>query len=250
MKNSIFLFSLFFSAFLFSQNKIDENGKKQGPWKKTHPKSSAIQYEGQFKNDKPIGTFYYYYTSKSKQAIIKHEENSNKSSATFFHENGIILSKGNYIDMKKDSIWLNFAPSGRLSSSETYKKDILNGIKIIYYLPEDFNDKTQRKMSVSNYIEGKLNGEKIEYFESGIIKSKGTYINNVKNGVWETNHPNGKVMNQERFKNGELHGWCIAKDENGVETGRIYFYYGERLEGKKLELKMKQFKELGINPNN
>ena len=250
MKNYSILLCLLISCTAFCQNKTDDKGRKQGSWEKTYPKSIALQYKGQFIDDKPVGDFFYYYPSKSLQAIIKHDVNSSRSSAIFYSENGVILAKGIYNTMKKDSIWLNFAPSGRLSSSETYKKDTLNGQKIIYYLPEDFNDKTQRKMSVSNYTDGKLNGEKIEYFESGIIKSKGTYINNVKNGVWETNHPNGKVMNQERFKNGELHGWCIAKDENGLETGRIYFYYGERLEGKKLEFKMKQFKELGINPNN
>lgn len=250
MKTTILLFCLLFTFVLSAQNKIDANGKKQGPWKKNHPNSSALQYEGQFKDDKPIGTFVYYYPSKSKQAIIIHEPNSNKSTATFFHESGVILSKGNYLNMKKDSVWCNYAPSGRLSSKETFKNDVLNGQKIIYYLSEDITDKTLRIVSKYNYKEGKLDGEQIEYFDSGIIKSKGSYTNNVKNGVWEINHPNGKVMNIERYKNGELHGWCIVKDENGNETGKSYFYYGERLEGKQLESKMKQFKELGINPNN
>lgn len=250
MKNSILLLSLFVSQLLMAQNVTDSKGFKQGVWKKTYPKSSALVYEGQFKNNKPIGTFYYYYPSKSKQAVIKHDEKSNRSTAVFYHETGVILSKGIYKDMKKDSVWLNFAPSGRLSSSETFANDTLNGKKTIYYLPEDLSDKSQRIMSVSNYVKGKLNGEKIEYFESGLIMTKGEYLNNVKNGVWEVNHPNGKTMNLERYKNGVLHGWCIVKDENGVETGKSYFYYGEKLEGKKLEMKMKQFKEKGINPNN
>lgn len=249
MKIKLLFFSIICSLSLVAQNQIDSNGEKQGPWKKTHPKSTAIMYEGQFKDDKPVGTFFYYYPSKSKQAIIVHDAKSNRSTAIFYHENGNVLSKGIYRSMKKDSVWLNFAPSGRLSSSETFKGDVLDGKKVIYYLSEDASDRTQRILSISNYVDGKLSGEYVEYFDSGIVKTKGTYDKNVKVGIWETNHPNGNLMNLERYKNGELHGWCIVKDESGNETGKSYFYYGERLEGKKLELKMKQFKELGINPN-
>jgi len=250
MKKYFLLSLLLTSSFVFSQNVIDSNGKKQGSWSKKHPKSKALQYEGQFKDDKPVGVFKYYYPSKSRQAVIIHDLNSDRSFAVFYHETGVILSKGAYRNLKKDSIWLNYAPSGRISSSETFKADVLNGTKLIYYLLEDLNIKSLHIMSSSNYADGKLKGEKIEYFESGLIMSKGNYVNNIKNGVWDVNHPNGNLMNQERYKNGELHGWCIVKDENGSETSRSYYYYGDHLEGKKLELKMKQFKEKGINPNN
>lgn len=250
MKTHILFLFLTFSSFAFTQlNKTDAQGKKQGPWEKKYPKSIVPQYKGQFKDDKPVGTFTYYYPSSKIQAIIKHDVNSTRSSAVFYHESGVVLSKGIYQNMKKDSVWLNFAPSGRLSSSETFKNDQLNGQKIIYYLSEDLNDKNQRIASVSNYHNGKLEGERIEYFDSGTIKSKGVFKDNKKDGVWITNHANGKVMNTERYQNGVLHGWCTVKNEAGVETGKTYFYHGERLEGKKLEEKMKQFKALGIDPN-
>lgn len=249
MKHFLLLLFLVFSTCSFGQNKVDTQGRKQGPWEKKHPKSNVAQYKGQFKDGKPVGTFTYFYPSNKIQAIIKHDLNSTRSSAVFYHESGIILSKGIYQNMKKDSVWLNYAPSGRLSSAETFKNDTLNGKKTIYYLPEDLNDRSQRIASVSNYINGKLEGERIEYFESGAVKSKGIYKNNVKNGVWITNHPNGNVMNTERYQNGILHGWCTVKNEAGTETGKTYFYHGERLQGKKLEEKMRQFKALGIDPN-
>jgi antitoxin component YwqK of YwqJK toxin-antitoxin module len=250
MKNTLFFISLCLFAGLQAQNKIDANGKKQGPWEKKYPKSSVSQYKGQFVDDQPVGTFTYYYPAKKIQAVIIHDASSNRSSATFYHENGAVLSKGIYRSMKKDSVWLNYAPSGRLSSSETFLNDTLHGKKIIYYLPEDLNDKKLHIASSAHYLKGKMDGEKIEYFMSGIIKSKGLYLNNVKDGIWETNHPNGNIMNMERYKKGVLHGWCTVKNGAGIETGRSYFYHGTRLEGKELEFKMAQFKKLGINPNN
>ena len=94
-----------------------------------------------------------------------------------------------------------------------------------------------------------VEGEVIEYFESGTIKSKATYVKGVKEGVYTINHPNGKTMILERYKKGERHGWCTTSDPTGKETGRKYFYYGRELEGKELEEKLRQMKELGISPN-
>lgn len=248
-KNYILLFVCFLTLGLVAQNKVDQNGKKQGPWKKTYPKSIAIQYEGKFKDDKPVGTFIYYYPSRKKQATIKHDDNSPRSYAEFYHESGNILSKGIYINMKKDSIWMNYAPSGRLSSIETFKNDTLNGLKIIYYLPEDLYNKSKMIASKTLYKNGKVDGERIEYFDTGVVKTKGNFTNNIKDGVFITNHPNGKVMNLERYKNGRLHGWCTVNDEAGKEISRVYYFNGERLEGKKLEEKLQYLKNKGINPN-
>jgi hypothetical protein len=151
--------------------------------------------------------------------------------------------------MKKDSVWLNFTPAGRLSTSETFKDDLLNGKKIVYYVPDNLEDKSRLPTAVYMYANGKLNGESIEYFDTGTVKSKGSYKDDKKVGIWETFHPNGKKMMLERFKDGVHHGWHFAYDEAGKETGKKYYYYGKVLEGKALEEKMRQMKELGINPN-
>ncbi len=243
----IFIASAFFGATQINQ--VDAQGRKQGPWAKKYEGRSVYKYKGQFKDDKPVGKFTYYYESNKVKAIIKHDENSNRSEAYFYHENGNLMSFGIYRDMKKDSVWLNFGPTKRLSTSETYKNGVLHGKKIIYYVPQDINDKSRRIASVSYYENGKLEGEYIEYFDYQVVKTRGNYLHNKKHGVWTTYHPNGKKMNVIRYKNGQKHGWAFAYDENGKQLVKKYFYYGRLLEGEKLEEKMKQLKELGINPN-
>jgi antitoxin component YwqK of YwqJK toxin-antitoxin module len=250
MKWIVFLlFSVIFSVAFGQENQVDSKGRKQGAWVKTYPKSKIIQYKGQFKDDKPVGTFTYFYSSGKVKAVVKHDLNSTRSSAYFYHENGILMSHGIYRDMKKDSIWLNFTPAGRLSNSETFLKDSLHGKKIVYYVPDNLEDKSRLPSAVYFYDNGKMNGEAIEYFQTGTVKSRGTYKNNKKVGIWDYFHPNGKKMILERYKDGVHHGWHFAYDEAGVETSRKYYYYGRLLEGKALEEKMKQMKEKGINPN-
>ena len=250
MNNFFLILFLFTTSTLFGQNITDTKGLKQGVWQKTDPNTKALIYKGQFKDNKPVGTFTYYYPNKKIQAIIIHTPNSPRSTATFYHETGTVLSKGIYQNMKKDSIWLSYTPSGTLTMSESFKDDKFDGPRIVYYPPALSDKKVLVMASYINYSKGLINGLKIEYFETGVTKSKANYINNKKTGVCEVYYPSGKVMNQERYKDGVLHGWSFVKEENGVEINRQYYFHGELMEGKKLEAILKQYKDKGINPNN
>ena len=247
----ILLISLVCSTALWSQqmNVTDAKGKKQGPWQKTYPKSVALEYKGQFKDDKPVGTFYYYYPSTKLKAIIKHDENSTRSACIMYHDNGVMIAQGIYRNQQKDSVWTHYGPSGRLSFKETYKGGKLNGLKTVYYVPEDPNDKSQRIARTENYVNDQLEGEFVEYFDVGGVKSKGMYQAGKPIGLLVINHPNGKPMIHERYKYGNRHGWCIAFNENGVETGRKYFKFGQELTGKQLEEWIATCKEKGRSPN-
>jgi len=230
-------------------NQKDTQGRKQGAWQKTYPKSRAFEYKGQFKDDKPVGTFTYYYPSTKVKAVIKHDEKTGRSSAVMYHENGLVMAKGIFKNQEKDSVWEYYGPSGRLSTKETYSKGKLNGNQTVYYVFEDPADKRVIVAKVTPYKMGVIHGDVIEYFDTGIIKSKVNYVNGKKEGVAVTNHPNGKVMITERFKGGIQHGWQSAHDMSGKETGKQYYRYGKRIEGKELEKYLKQLKDKGINPN-
>jgi len=175
------LITLFFSVFAFAIvaqiNQVDAKGRKQGIWEKPYPDSKALQYKGQFKDDKPVGTFTYYYPNHKVKAVIKHDPSGNRSVANMYHDNGSIMGIGIYRNEKKDSVWLNYGPSGRLSNSETYKNGVLHGEKIIYFVPEDPNDKTQRIASKQTFIDGKIDGPFIEYFDNGQVRKTGQYVN-------------------------------------------------------------------------
>lgn len=239
------LFLMLISSFCFSQNKVDANGKKQGAWSKLYKGTKIAEYKGQFKDDLPVGKFTYYYASGKVKAIIMHQEGSTRSAAVYYHETGAIMSKGIYKNLKKDSIWLNYGPSGRLSVSETYVNDVLHGKRIVYIVPEDPSDFSQRISIVSFYVNGLLEGDYLEYFDNGGLYVKGKYLKNRKEGLWEIYHLNGKIRSRENYTLGSRNGWCFAFDEQGKEVAKAYFSFGERLEGKRLEehLKLQQKKK-------
>ncbi len=231
------------------KNRTDEKGRKQGDWVKTFPGSRAILYKGQFKNDLPVGTFTYYYPSTKVKAIIKHDEETKRSVGYFYHENGELMTFGKYLNYKKDSLWFNFGPSGRISFTDSYKADSLHGVKTVYFVSENINDKSERKSRVMHYNNGKLDGDYKEWFDFGGVRTIGQYKDNKKVGYWIDYQPTGKMLAKTHYKNGIRHGWCYAYDKDGKEVNKVYYFLGELKEGKDLEFIMKQMKEKGINPN-
>lgn len=230
-------------------NQLDSKGRKQGVWQKKYEGIHVYKYKGQFKDDKPVGTFTYYYESSKVKAVIKHEANSNRSVAYYYHENGALMSHGIFRNQVKDSIWLNFGPSQRISNTETYVGGVLHGKKVVYYVPEVVSDKSQIPSAVYIYVNGILDGPFTEYHQNTKTKVKGQYKDNKRDGIWTHFHPNGRKMHLYRYKSGVKHGWCMSYDDTGKEEFKQYFYYGRRLTGDVLKKKMSQMKELGINPN-
>lgn len=249
MKWTLLTVLVFLSSTMFAQlNQVDSKGRKQGEWSKTYPGTRVYQYKGQFKDDKPVGKFTYFYQSSKVKAVINHAPDG-RSEAFYYHENGVVMSYGIYRNMKKDSIWTNFGPSGRLSNKETYFKDSLHGQKAVYYVPEDPTDKSQRLAALMNYNMGVLEGEYKELFNDGVLKRKGNYKEGKMDGPWEEFHPNGKRSILYRYKDGVKHGWSIAYDTNMKRIGEQYYYYGRRLEGRELQDKLKAMEQKGIDPN-
>lgn len=231
-------------------NRVDDQGRKQGKWVKTFDDSEAIRYKGQFKNDQPIGKFVYYYPNNTVRSIIIHDENSNRSEAYFYHTTEDLLAHGIYRNQKKDSVWTHFLPTGHYSFIETYDNGELNGERITYY-GVDANEDPKVKLILKKalYKNGEQHGEYIEYFPDGIIKGKGKYKHGYPDGVILKNHPNGKTMIKERWKNKKKHGWWTTYDESGKELGRKYYREGVELSGKELDAYIQELKEKGINPN-
>jgi len=250
MKFSLSTLLIFLSLVSFAQvNQVDAQGRKQGIWQKKYKGIHVYKYKGQFKDDKPVGTFTYFYESSKTKAVIKHDPNSNRSVAYYYHENGALMSHGIFRNQVKDSVWLNFGPSQRISNTETYVNGVLHGKKVVYYVPELVEDKSQIPSAVFMYVNGVLNGPYKEYHQNTKTKVNGQYKNNKRDGIWEHYHPNGRKMSLYRYKMGVKHGWWMSYDNMGKEQYKEYFYYGSRLTGDKLKAKMKELKELGINPN-
>lgn len=220
MKNYLLVFFVF-SAVVLDAQTIDASGKKQGYWKKKDEKTGKLLYEGEFKDNKPVGTFKHYYSGDTaKKAVTYYKDGGKIAYTSLYHQRtGKIMAKGKYINELKDSVWNFYDEAGVLISKDVYKLGKKEG-KCLVFLPDgSLAEEKNFKNDVpegpfkqyydgklvkgeGKYVNGKLDGKVSYYYPSGKFAATGIYKNGNKEGVWLYNESDGKLKDKELYRNG------------------------------------------------
>ncbi len=220
--NKIYLL-VFFIAGIFSLhaqtsfNKMDQDGKRDGVWKKYYS-NSRIRYVGQFEHGKEVGVFKYFSASDSKNPIIikKYHKNDDLADVQFFTPSGVIESEGMMRGKNREGKWLFYHGNGKsVMSEENYKNGKLDGPYKTFFANGEPTEITSyknglqhgnyKKYSIKgflyqdfNYANGKLNGM-ATYFsrKTGDIIKKGHYKDDLRVGTWE-NYVDGELVSTEQ----------------------------------------------------
>ena len=245
MKTILTFVLLLFINLTFAQNKVDAQGRKQGPWKKPFKNSHALHYVGQFKDDKPYGEFTYYYESGGVESKMTFLNGGKVAYNKMYHESsGYIMAKGKYVNQQKDSLWVYYDNKGQLKSQETYKNGKLDGQRVVYYEPVNGQ---YRVAKFEYYTNGVRNGQFKEYYPNTKLKAEGAYKDGNLNGIVKYYHANGKIERVERYKYAVKHGWWIFYGKDGRQVGTELFWEGKKL--KDGPEKEKRAEELKANRN-
>ncbi len=247
-----FLFTVFIlitNCTIGQINVTDEEGRKQGPWKKYwDAKQSILQYEGHFVNDLPVGEFWYYYPSGEVRAIIEHL-NERRSFVTFYFRNRQVMSEGMYLDQRRDSLWINYNPQGYRVSMEKYRDGKLNGKKVMFYIQNQIERGELKVLSETVYSDSLKSGPYLEYFSSGTLKKRGAYENDKEVGIWTTFDVNGMPVQVCQYKKGLKHGWVYRYKSDSEVVATSLYRRGVLLTGKIKSAYLKECKLKGIDPN-
>lgn len=201
---------LLFVSGIFAQteyNKLDDNGKRDGIWKK-YWDNNRIRYHGKFVHGKEVGTFKYYSPANSEFPVIVKEFHSGDDLADvkFYNEQGVIESEGKMRGKKRVGKWLYYHTDGKsVMSEENYVDGKLDGEYKTFY-PDG------SPTEVAFYKNGKLEGNYKKY----AIKGHLIYDFNYKNGML-----NGKAAYYSR-KTGDLIKKGQFKDDQRVGTWENY----------------------------
>jgi antitoxin component YwqK of YwqJK toxin-antitoxin module len=251
MRNYI-LILLFMPLISLAQdlNKVDSQGRKQGEWIKKREGSKIPHYKGQFKDGKPYGVFVYYYESGKVKSKLTYVGNNGVCYAKHYHnpENPKApqypMATGKYINQKKDSIWDFYDQFGYPLSKEEYKNDNLHGEYILYFTTvENESPRIANRILEKSYYKNGLNhGLKTRYYPSGKTQSKGNWIDGNPDGLHTHYSVYGTKQKEVRYKAAVKHGWAKFYDDQGVEVGKNFYWYGEELKGEELESKLAELK--------
>lgn len=241
-------------------NLKDENGLKQGKWKKLY-NNGKLRYEGQFKDDKPVGLFKYYYENGDLMATNNHIGDG-KVANHVYHKNGKIKAKGVFDDQLKDSLWQYFNENEVLIVEEEYSHDTLDGMQKTYYENGQLAEEICYQMGVKNgpwnkyfeggepwveatYNMGNLDGKFTMYADKNKRDIQGQYYRGVRVGTWMIFNPNGSVKQQEVYDKGTVqrvipfNGEFTDYYENEIPKS-VYTYKNGKRQGE-----FKEFYEVG-----
>ena len=203
---SLTLLTLLFSENIYAQNnynKTDKQGRRQGKWIDYHS-NGHIRYQGQFKNNEPVGEFLYYSEDGVLFAKNKHLKNFVTESEVYSPE-GKVVARGNYVNKKKqDRLEYYSEEDGSLILVENYNNGYLVGKSVAYLAG------TQFVIEETEYVNGVKHGLYSRFYDNGVPMIEAFYKNDKLNGTYVHYYPNGNVKEEGLFKDGAKVGeWRI-----------------------------------------
>lgn len=221
-------------------NRTDNFGFKQGAWK-SFWENGNLRSEGYYINDKKHGFFKYYDVTGQFLSVEKWENDKLIEDAP---ETKVLEKRTAY------------HPNGQPSITATFYKGVPEGIRREYDTAGNvikgyvYQNGFLRYEGITD-LNGLRQGVWKEYYETGELRSKGSYKNSItvgkwefyfpnktieisgrynnkgrKEGEWIWYYPNGEILLSENWLNGELDGPYIEYDEEGEILAQ-----GEYLEG-------------------
>jgi len=215
-----------------------KNDKKNG-FKTTFNETGKI--EENFKDDIKEGLTIYYYGDSLVRKTVTFVNGKENGLSKEFSKEGLIISlieykygfviNREYINRyngngKRQGIWKTFYSNDFVKKEESYK----NGLKDGFF--KTF-DNEGNLVSIEKYIDGELQEDdpevvkldiKIDYYETGNIKTVGSYKKNVPEGVRRDYKIDGTIESAKIFRNGNIIGDGII-DERGYKQGKWKEYY-------------------------
>ncbi len=213
-----FVLMFFASINLKSQtyNQVDENGLKQGVWKKEHSNGNT-KYKGQFKDDQPYGIFKYY-NDKAVIVTVLEYVSYDSAIATHYHSNSKKAAYGYYVNQKKEGVWRFYDRTGILSSKETFKEGVKDGEYLVYNLDGSISRETF-------FVNGIENGYRKTYDGKGMILTEGPIKDGQMNGLQKV-YKGGEISVEGTYKHAVKDGEWIYFNEEGIIYKRELYELG------------------------
>jgi len=176
MKKLHLLLSFLMVSFLaWSQNQLDDQGRKTGSWKVEYPNGRTL-YEATFSEGKPVGEMIRYYDNGAVRARMMFDSLQDRSYTRLFYMGGKPAAEGWYLGKEKDSVW-------------TFYSEFDGSVRIR-----------------EPYVKGKLHGKVHSYYANGMVSEEVNWDDNRKQGDWKQYYNNGAIRLHSYYQEDQLHG--------------------------------------------
>jgi len=211
-------------------NLSDKGGEKQGVWIRVYAEGS-LYYVGSFNSGKPEGEFLYFFETGELMSKIEHPSSSNttaQTSAIHYRKNSSVQSSGFYIsndDQEKparDGSWGYYDEGSKQIKQETYSAGLLNG-------PYWIKTKEGSLVEEGGFANGKLDGLKTTYYDTGTVRQRINYIADVLEGDFQVFYISGMPKIEGNYIEGKENLIWKTYQEDGVLEQITHYSYGNRV---------------------
>ena len=198
-------------------NRYNEKNQKTGVWKSFYA-DGTVKEEKEYLNGKLHGV-YKIYTKDGFLVNALEYENGELIEKTDrfvtdidvrekFDENENLIFQGSYLNQKPIGVHRYFDKKGNVKKSQIYN---------VYH---------QLISEGKVQLDGKKQGQWIDYYPGGNKKAEGYYQNDKKTGQWIFYFPNGRVEQTGTYSNGKLSGSWKWYFKNGQLRKEEFYIYG------------------------
>lgn len=163
---------------------------------KKYFEGGELQLEGDFINGKPEGLHVIYFQSGGINMTTNYISGIQEGEEIKYYESGEKLHVANCKNGNYEGKFTVYFKNGKIQSHISFLKGSRFGETIDYY--ESGSIRAVRNFSSHDVQEA------TGFYESGVIQSKATLINNELDGVFEGYDENGKLAIRQIYKHGEL----------------------------------------------
>jgi len=210
---------IFLPTLVFAQtNQTDANGLRQGLWQKKQDNGRLI-YEGNFKNDKPVGEWKRYHPGGQVKAIIEYKGDT--AYTQLFDVWRKKVAEGNYVNQQKEGVWKIYK-NGQLTADEEYKHGVKNGKSHQYY-------DTGEVMEEKEWVNEKEDGDYQIFYKSGEPYMQCKMKQGMRHGLFLVSYENGRQEMVAEYRNNLRHGEWKYFDKEGNLQYTLYYDNGQIL---------------------
>ena len=229
------------------------NDDKEEPLNGKHRLIDGYRSEyvlAEFKDGMYHGDYQHFKNNKLKESAQYKEGRRHGATKTYFLDGETVENESYFKEGKPDGIFKTYNHEGKLISEKGYKNGLEHGVDKAY------DAETGKVRREATYVEGKLDskqtqtigsgngsytvssnnnngqkdGEYIEKFEDGKIKTKGAYKAGKKNGRWETYKKDGLPEKVVTYRDDLRHGEYITYYTDGT-VNEVFNYADDKKDG-------------------
>lgn len=213
---------------LLARGKIDKAGKRIGAWE-FYYSGGKLRAKGDYNEGQRIGNWIFYHVNGKTEQKGKYVKGENPHGDwIWYYSNGEVLRTESFWKGKEDGLAIEYSDTATIISKGEY----IDGKKDGIWFYEMADHKEQ-----GSYIEGNKEGEWIYSYPNGKPNFKGAFIGGDPNGRHIYYYPNGRIKREEYYELGYQEGTWRMYDELGNLKLKTEWLGGQevKIENKKVK---------------